>query len=105
MKETALVRQILDYCGYRDMLFWRNQSGMVKTERGHMMKMGAAGSPDLIGCLNGQLIGVECKVGKNKPTQLQLEFGARIERNGGQYWVVYSLDDFIYKLTANLPGK
>ena len=33
---------------------------------------GRAGIPDIIGCLHGRYIAIECKAGKNKPTQLQL---------------------------------
>lgn len=99
MKETALVRQILDYCSWQNLLFWRNQSGAVKVTNSygkqHMMRLGATGSPDLIGCIKGNLIGIECKVGKNKTTQLQEEFGERIRKAGGLYKVVYSLDEFI----------
>lgn len=98
MNETDLIRQILNYCRYRNLLFWRNQSGAVKTESGSLVKMGVAGSPDIVGCMNGHFIGIECKVGKNKLTRLQAEFGDKILREGGQYHVVYSLDDFIKAL-------
>jgi len=98
MKETQLVKQILDYCKYRDLLFWRNQSGMIKTDQGHLMKFGSSGSPDIIGCYNGNFVGVECKVGNNKPTELQINFGQRIVENGGRYIVAYNLDEFIKKL-------
>lgn len=98
MKETVLVRQILNYCSYQNLLFWRNQSGMIKTPTGGLIKMAIAGSPDIIGCYKGQFIGVECKVGKNKQSQLQLDFAKRLENNGGQYWLVYDLDQFINKV-------
>lgn len=98
MKETQLIKQILDYCRYRNLLFWRNQSGMVKTEHGSLIKMGQAGSPDLVGCYKSRFIGVECKVGNNTPTDLQREFGERIVSNGGEYWLVYNLEEFIKKL-------
>ncbi len=98
MKETFLVKQILDYCRYRNLLFWRNQSGMIRTPTGGVMKFGITGSPDIIGCYKGRFIGVECKVGKNKPTDLQTEFAARIEENGGIAWLVYSLEEFIEKI-------
>lgn len=102
MKETQLVRQILDYTKYRHLLFWRNQSGLVRTQnkygQQHMMKLGLAGSPDIIGCYKGRFIGVECKVGKNTPTELQEGFGQQLVANGGEYWLVYDLDEFIKKL-------
>ncbi len=94
MKETQLVRQILDYCQLRRLIFWRNQSGMIRTEK-HVIKMGTIGSPDIIGCYKGFFVGVEAKVGKNKATAAQALFGAKIEAEGGYYRVVYSLEDFI----------
>lgn len=105
MKETQLVRQILDFCRYRDLLFWRNQSGAVQTKTGHLVKFGSVGSPDLVGCVDGRFVGVECKVGKNTPTEAQLRFGALIEKNGGQYWVVYNLDDFINNINKLMYEK
>jgi Holliday junction resolvase len=33
---------------------------------------GRAGIPDIIGCLHGRYIAIECKAGKNKPTALQI---------------------------------
>lgn len=102
MKESHLVRQILDYTKYRHLLFCRNQSGAVRTQnkygQQHMMRLGIPGSPDLIGCYKGKYIGVECKVGDNKPTELQESFGQWILDNDGEYWVVYTLDEFIKKL-------
>lgn len=34
---------------------------------------GHSGVPDLIACYKGRFIGIECKVGSNKPTALQLK--------------------------------
>jgi hypothetical protein len=95
LKETQLIKQILDYCRYRDLLFWRNQSGMIKTPAGGLIKFGMTGSPDIIGCYKGFFVGVECKVGKNKQTDLQIEFAKKIENSGGKYWLVYDIDQFI----------
>jgi Holliday junction resolvase len=32
---------------------------------------GASGVPDILACLHGRFIGIECKAGSNKPTALQ----------------------------------
>ena len=32
---------------------------------------GASGVPDIVGCYKGMFFGIECKAGKNKPTELQ----------------------------------
>lgn len=32
---------------------------------------GKSGVPDIVACVNGMFVGIECKAGKNKPTPLQ----------------------------------
>lgn len=32
---------------------------------------GASGVPDVVACYKGRFVGIECKAGKNKPTDLQ----------------------------------
>ena len=98
MKETKLVKQILDFCRMRGLLFYRTQSGAIKTETGGFMKFGFAGCPDLTGCLKGKFIAVECKVGKNTQTPSQVEFQRKVEKEGGEYWLIYNIDEFINKL-------
>ena len=49
---------------------------------------GRAGIPDFIGCMNGLLIAIEAKAGKNKPTALQLREIDRIKAAGGYAIVV-----------------
>ena len=98
-KETQLIKQILDYCRYRNLLFYRTQAGAVKTDRGGFVKFGEKGVSDITGCLpNGKYVACEVKVGKNKMQPSQKDFEQRVLKNGGQYWLVYSLDEFIAKL-------
>jgi len=49
---------------------------------------GRSGVPDVVACLNGQFVGIECKAGKNKPTALQLAELEKIESAGGESFVV-----------------
>lgn len=49
---------------------------------------GRAGIPDFIGCMNGGLIAIEAKAGKNKPTALQLRELERIQAAGGLALIV-----------------
>ena len=49
---------------------------------------GRSGIPDIIACLNGKFLAIECKAGKNKLTALQERELDRIEDSGGiAYWV------------------
>jgi len=49
---------------------------------------GRSGVPDLVCCLKGRFIGIECKAGKNKPTPLQEKEMAAIRDAGGTTLVV-----------------
>lgn len=48
---------------------------------------GRSGVPDIIACANGTFVGIECKAGNNKPTELQLKELQSI-RNAGGYAIV-----------------
>jgi Holliday junction resolvase len=49
---------------------------------------GRSGVPDLVCCLKGKFVGIECKAGKNKPTPLQEKEMAAIRDAGGTTLVV-----------------
>jgi Holliday junction resolvase len=44
---------------------------------------GRSGVPDIIACVNGQFVGIECKAKGNKPTALQVRELEGIRRRGG----------------------
>ena len=47
------------------------------------MGLGRSGIPDIIGCLNGEFIAIECKAGKGKTTALQERELLAICNHGG----------------------
>lgn len=49
---------------------------------------GRSGVPDIIACVRGQFIGIECKAGTNVPTALQLREMNRIREAAGLAIVV-----------------
>ncbi|MFN3705305.1 MAG: VRR-NUC domain-containing protein [Thermoflexales bacterium] len=49
---------------------------------------GRSGVPDIIACVCGQFVAIECKAGKNKPTALQVREIESIRRHGGRAMVV-----------------
>jgi Holliday junction resolvase len=49
---------------------------------------GRSGIPDIIVCVNGRFLAIECKAGNNKPTALQTREMENIRRNGGVAIVV-----------------
>jgi hypothetical protein len=44
---------------------------------------GSSGVPDIVACLNGKFIGVECKANGGKPTALQLKNLRELSSAGG----------------------
>lgn len=66
---------------------------------------GMSGVPDIVACYNGCFIGIECKAGKNKPTELQQQNLERIKDNGGYALVInedniYELEKILHENTA-----
>lgn len=49
---------------------------------------GRSGVPDIVCCVDGKFLAIECKAGKNKPTPLQEAEIAKIAAAGGQALVV-----------------
>lgn len=49
---------------------------------------GRSGVPDIVACVNGWFLAVECKAGKNKPTALQVREIEAIRRCNGVAVVV-----------------
>ena len=49
---------------------------------------GRSGIPDIIACIEGKFVAVECKVGKGKTTALQDRELVNIWKAGGATWVV-----------------
>ena len=84
MNEAALIQKIRKYLAALDgCFFWKEHGGQY----------GTAGIPDIIVCYHGKFIGLEAKVGRNKPTKLQEATIDQIRKAGGIAAVVYSIDD------------
>ena len=49
---------------------------------------GKSGVPDIIACYRGRFIGIECKAGTRRPTNLQEKNLEDINRNGGVALVI-----------------
>jgi hypothetical protein len=102
LKESDIQRQICDYLSLQGYFFWRSNNIPVfdKGRFRAMPKYSLKGQPDIFILRNGILTGVEVKrdyhVNKKQQSQLdQEECGLKIKSNGGNYFVVHSLDDFL----------
>ena len=49
---------------------------------------GRSGVPDIVGCLDGNFFGIECKAGKNTTTALQELELEKIRKSGGRAIVI-----------------
>lgn len=95
-KETALVKSCLQYLQAKGIVAWRNNTGGVKVDK-RFVRFGQPGSADILGILppDGRLVAVECKCGRNEPTELQRDWLQRVAGAGGLALVVYSLDELM----------
>ena len=59
---------------------------------------GRAGIPDIVACVNGYFLAIECKAGKGKTTALQDRELETIRMAGGQASVIYDTDEDIQLL-------
>ena len=96
--EADLVRDCLKYLRMRGVFAWRNNVGAMKTDERYV-RFGQVGSSDILGILPyGQLLCVECKVGKNKLSRSQRDWLERAKEAGAKTCVVYSLDELMAEI-------
>lgn len=66
---------------------------------------GRSGVPDIIACVNGQFLAIECKAGSNKPTALQVREIESIRKAGGVAVVANEENwELVRDLVRNLKG-
>jgi len=67
---------------------------------------GRSGVPDIIACIHGNFLAIECKAGTNTPTALQERELERIRQNGGIAVVANEANsDVIRSLIIKLSSK
>ena len=97
MKEILIQRAILNYLQILEnrgkVYCFRAGAGMIPTKAGGMFKTGRAGCPDIVCCVDGKFVGLEVKNEKGKMSDKQKEAKELIEKVGGSYYVVRSIND------------
>ena len=103
VSESTVLASILSALGRKNAqgaiegrygLFWRNNSGAVRTGS-RFIRYGLPGSPDVIGIVNGQFVGIEVKREDGKQSECQQEFERLATKYGGRYAVVRSAREAI----------
>jgi Holliday junction resolvase len=78
VKEKWVKKKVVDYLKSHGLYyFFPVASGWM-----------SAGVPDIICCVKGRFVGIECKAGKNKPTAIQLKNHREIQLNEGHVMVI-----------------
>lgn len=88
MKESEVQKKIMNMLTTHPKVAWAyvTSSGYVKgVNGGRMFKVGVPGMSDIMGQLkDGRLFAIEVKAPGNKPTELQQQFIADVNKYGGQ---------------------
>ena len=67
----------------------------------------AAGTPDLLACIGGRFVAVECKAEHGKLSLLQIHTLQKIREAGGIAWVVSprNIGEVVYHIVHTIPNK
>jgi hypothetical protein len=77
---------------------WPNNTGALKDHTGRLVRYGLKGSPDVLACIKGRMVGVECKVGRDHQRPEQSRFAEALSQAGGVYILARSVDDVANRL-------
>ncbi len=99
MTEQDLVNSIIEYIALLGGVATRINSGIIPIDgddgRRRVVRGAPIGTADIIACIHGRYVAIECKVRPNKPTVYQLDFLSSVARADGIAVIAYSLDDVI----------
>lgn len=96
-KETGIVSAICEYLQIKGHFFWRqNTAALYRQGRFFRMpRFSRNGVPDIILVSKGDFIGIEVKRNKGRQSVAQKEFQTDLEKAGGRYHLVHSIDEVI----------
>ena len=98
LSERDIQKQIMDWLKLKRIFHYRQNSGaQLASYKGkqRFFRFGYKGAPDIVCVINGQYVGLEVKTSAHEQSLAQVEFGVELERAGGKYFVVHSLDEAI----------
>lgn len=78
-----------------DLVLWRNNIGMAHMKNGSPVRfgVGSPGGADLLGIFRGRFVAIEVKTPIGRQSPEQRLFQQLVERKGGVYVVLRSIDD------------
>ena len=92
--EGKVKKEVIAYLNERGAYFFMPVTGGY----------GRSGVPDIVACLNGKFVGIECKAGNNQPTALQVKNLKAIRSAGGLSFCVNSVKLLREQLESDLEG-
>lgn len=99
MREAELMRHILVALNQLpDALFWRVNVGLASSPDGRVTRYGLPGQADIAGIVRGKHVELEVKTPTGRQSQQQVRWQRAIERAGGVYVVVRSVDEALAAL-------
>ncbi len=94
-----MLQACLKYLYIKGIWHYRNNTGAVRMDERRFVRFGVPGGPDIVAVIRGQYVGIECKAGKGRQNDNQKLFQAELERAGGRYILVRTLDDLVKALS------
>lgn len=94
--EKVIQKTILDYLELTGVFHSRINAGGCIVQKGKyrgFIKGAIAGFPDILVLKDGRFIGLEVKTPETEQNENQILVEKRIKENGGEYYVVRSLDE------------
>jgi len=95
---TDLVRNVLLAISPLGLCWSNDTPGLAYTREGKPFKSGLTGSSDILACIKGRFIGIECKTGKGSLSTPQRRFRDAVLRNKGIFIEARSVDDVVATL-------
>jgi hypothetical protein len=95
MTESQLQDQIRLELGNGELVLWRNNCGVAEMRGGFKVRfgVGSPGGSDLIGLYRGRALFVEIKTPTGRQSPEQRQFQQCVERHGGIYRILRSVDE------------
>ncbi|MBR2268770.1 hypothetical protein [Sphingobium sp.] len=89
---TDLVRSILLAVSPLGLCWSNDTPGLAYTRDGKPFKSGLTGSSDILACIKGRFVGIECKTGKSQLSTPQRRFRDAVIRSNGVFIEARSVD-------------
>jgi len=97
---TDLVRSILLEISPLGLCWSNDTVGLAYDRNGRPFKAGLTGSSDILACIKGRFVGIECKTGKGSLSTPQRRFRDAVAKAGGIFIEARSVDQVVDTLKS-----